>query len=58
MVDYVIMFLFPFTKQILSKIRKLVFTVDGVHNNDFSANLLAKKIEDKIKSIKGNTYGI
>lgn len=52
-IDYIIMALFPFTKNIYSKGRKLEFTVDGVHFNKLSADLLAKEVKSRLK---GDNY--
>ena len=49
-VDAVIMSLLPFTKDYFSRLRGLTTSVDGVHFNSQSAKILAKEIENHIKS--------
>ncbi len=43
--DILTMGLLPFTKEWFSKARKLEFTVDGIHFNRFSAQLLAGELD-------------
>lgn len=47
-VDDCLMLLFPFTKDIFSKIRRLELTVDGVHYNSLSAKKIAAAIDQAI----------
>lgn len=51
MLDALVMFVFPITKDWLSKIRKLDISVDGAHLNSLSAKELAKAVEAAILSL-------
>ncbi|MDD4312103.1 MAG: SGNH/GDSL hydrolase family protein [Eubacteriales bacterium] len=42
--DAMIMFVFPFSKNLFSKARRLELTVDGVHFNSLSAKLIASEV--------------
>jgi lysophospholipase L1-like esterase len=44
LLDSIIMFIFPFSKDWFSKIRNLELTVDGVHFNSASAKLISNEI--------------
>ena len=48
MLDAIIMFMFPFSKDLFSKARRLELTVDGVHFNSLSAKLIASEINNCI----------
>lgn len=47
--DATLMTLFPFSKDLLSRIRHLCATVDGIHYNSSTARQLARMIELKLK---------
>ncbi len=51
-IDAIIMFVFPFTKDYFSKLRGLELTVDGVHFNSRSAKLIANEINNIIENKK------
>ena len=50
--DIIVMFFFPFLKNLFSRVRKLELTVDGVHFNSFAAKLLAENLEREIERVR------
>lgn len=54
--DAIVMTIFPFTKDWLSKTRGLTMTVDGAHFNSKSAELVAKEVEKTIMELFPGKY--
>ena len=51
-IDIVLMLIFPFLKNLFSRVRRLELTVDGVHFNSFTAKLLAENLESEVQRVR------